>query len=174
MPLTPFHLGPALFLGLLFFSVFDLPTFLISNVIVDLEPFIIISLGLDYPLHGFFHSFLGGTIVAALLAIIIFKTKGRLAGVMKVLKLRQDSSFKKILFTALSGIYFHILLDSFLYTDIKPFYPLEPNPLYGVFSFSDVYLFCIFSFFAGAVLYFLRAQFMLCSTSKRNKSQRCF
>ena len=60
MPFTPFHLGPALFLGLLLFRLVDLPTFLAANVILDLEPLAVLLLDLDYPLHGLFHSFLGG------------------------------------------------------------------------------------------------------------------
>ncbi len=41
MPLTPFHLGPDLFFGLLFFSYVDFPTFLVANVIVDIEPILV-------------------------------------------------------------------------------------------------------------------------------------
>ncbi len=67
MPFTPFHLGPALLFGLVLFSYLDFPTFMVANVIVDIEPFMIIALGLDLPLHGFFHSFLGGVIVSLLL-----------------------------------------------------------------------------------------------------------
>ncbi|MFW9990322.1 MAG: hypothetical protein ACFFC3_16900, partial [Candidatus Odinarchaeota archaeon] len=63
MPFTPYHLGPGLFIGLLFLSFIDFPTFLIASVIVDIEPFFVLYFNLDYPYHGFFHSFLGGTII---------------------------------------------------------------------------------------------------------------
>ncbi len=77
MPLTPFHLGPALFFGLLLFPVINLPTFLIANIIVDIEPFSVLYLGLEYPLHGFFHSFLGGSIIAIILSILMIKVDKR-------------------------------------------------------------------------------------------------
>jgi hypothetical protein len=64
MPFTPYHLGPALFLGLLFLRFIDFPTFLIASVIMDVEPFLVLFFNLNYPLHGFFHSLLGGTLVA--------------------------------------------------------------------------------------------------------------
>ena len=48
------HLGPALLFGLILFNYFDFPTFLIANIIVDIEPLTVILLGLDSPLHGFF------------------------------------------------------------------------------------------------------------------------
>lgn len=48
MPLTPFHLGPALLLGLIFLRYVDFPTFLVANVIVDIEPMFIMLFNLDY------------------------------------------------------------------------------------------------------------------------------
>ena len=58
MPFTPFHLGSALLFGLVFFRYLDFPTFLVAHIIVDLEPFFILALKLDLPIHGLFHSFL--------------------------------------------------------------------------------------------------------------------
>ena len=51
MPFTPYHLGPGLFVGLLFLSFIDFPTFLVASVIVDVEPFMVLALNLNYPLH---------------------------------------------------------------------------------------------------------------------------
>jgi len=69
MPFTPFHFGPALFFGLLLLQYIHFPTFIIANVIVDLEPFLVLFFDLDYPLHGFFHSFAGGSIISIILAL---------------------------------------------------------------------------------------------------------
>ena len=71
MPFTPYHFGPASFLGLLFFSFIDFPTFIIASIIVDIEPFLVIALNLNYALHGFFHSLLGGTLMAIPLALMM-------------------------------------------------------------------------------------------------------
>ncbi|MCX8170580.1 MAG: hypothetical protein N3E47_01215 [Candidatus Bathyarchaeota archaeon] len=57
MPFTLFHLGPALGLGLPLRRRLHVPTLVLANVIVDLEPFFVLFLGLDYPLHGYFHIF---------------------------------------------------------------------------------------------------------------------
>jgi len=51
MPFTPFHLGPALGLGLPLRRYVYVPTFILANVIVDVEPFLVLFLGLRYPLH---------------------------------------------------------------------------------------------------------------------------
>ncbi len=153
MPFTPFHLGPALFIGLLLFSLFDLPTLMVSSVIVDTEPFLVLLFKLDYPLHGFFHSYLGGTIMAVAVAFAMFAVRKGIQRIMSTFKLQQNSSFRKIFFTSLFGVYFHIFLDSPLYREIKPLYPLDFNPMYRTISASSIYLFCILSFLAGFILY---------------------
>ena len=150
MPFTPFHFGPALLFATLF-GYLDFLTFMIANVIVDFEPLLVLILGLDlqygYPLHGFFHTFIGGSLVALALAEIMAKFYKHLG---------REISIKKLRITALSGVWLHIVLDSFLYTDIKPFYPLSWNPFYGAFSAFEVYGFCIGAFLLGVPLYLLR------------------
>lgn len=156
MPFTPYHLGPSSWIGLVFFRVFDFSTLLISSVIVDIEPLCVLVFNLNYPLHGFFHSFLGGSVAAILTSIILYLLKGEIKKIMAIFKLAQDSSFKKILWTSFFGIYFHILLDSPLYRDIRPFYPMRNNPLYGLFSSQQIYFFCSLSFLLGILLYLFR------------------
>lgn len=159
MPLTPFHFGPAIFIGIILFNVINFPTFLIANVITDIEPFLILSLGLEMPLHGFFHSFLGGAILAVIFSIIMIAMQKPVQEIMKLFKLEQKINKKKILFSAFAGIYLHIIMDSMLYTDIKPFFPLQINPFcvfcntYGkVLSGFEVYAVCIILFLIGFVL----------------------
>jgi hypothetical protein len=110
MPFTPFHLGPALFLGLLFLGFIDFPTFLVANVIVDVEPFIVLVLRLDYPLHGFFHSLLGGTLVAVPLALAMYRIRGRFSSLLSFFRLEQKVSFRSVFVASLAGVYIHILL----------------------------------------------------------------
>ena len=97
MPFTPYHLGPALLFGLLFLSFMDFPTFLVANVIVDIEPFLVQTLNLNYPLHGFFHSLLGGTLVAVPLALLMHQIRDRASPLLSFFKLEQKISFMRIL-----------------------------------------------------------------------------
>jgi len=156
MPFTPFHWGPSSWIGLILFKIFDFPALLIASVIVDIEPFCVLFFNLDYPLHGFFHSFLGGSILAVLTAIILYLLRDKIKKIMAIFKLAQDSSFKKILWTSFFGLYFHLLLDSFLYKEIKLFYPFESNPFFGLFSPQQIYLFCGLSFLVGILFYLVR------------------
>lgn len=150
MPFTPFHFGPALLFATLF-GYLDFLTFMIANVIVDFEPLLVLILGLDlhygYPLHGFFHIFIGGSLVALALTEVMAKFYKHLG---------RGTDIKKLRITALSGVWLHIVLDSFLYMDIKPFFPLSWNPFYGLLSAFEVYGFCIGAFLLGVPLYLLR------------------
>jgi len=158
MPFTPYHLGPGLFVGLLLLRFIDFPTFLVASVIVDLEPFLVLTLNLNYPLHGFFHSFLGGTLLALPLALVMYRIRDNFSPLLSFFKLEQKVSFKSILAAALSGIYIHILLDSRGYTDIQPFYPSNYNPLLttGIFAGLNAYIYCIWSFYGAAIIYIIR------------------
>lgn len=155
MPLTPFHLGPGLLVGLLFLSYIDFPTFLISSIIIDVEPVFVLTFGLNYPIHGFFHSFLGGTIVAVFLAIIMGKIRELFSPFLSFFKLEQKFSFKSILLASLSGIYIHILLDSRTHMDIQPLYPLDFNPFLSSSSLPElgIYVLCFWCFVGAAVIY---------------------
>ncbi len=156
MPVTPFHWGPSSVIGLLLFKIFDFPTLLIASVIVDIEPFSVLFFNLNYPLHGFFHSFLGGSILAILTAIVFYIFKGKIKKIMAIFKLAQDSSFKKILWTSFFGVYFHIFLDSFTHEEMKPFYPFKTNPSLGLFSLSQLYFFCGLLLLVGILFYLFK------------------
>ena len=153
MPLTPFHLGPGLGVGMLFSKYFDIAALLAASVAVDIEPFLVLLFKLNYPLHGFFHSFLGGTIVAVLVSAAIYYLRDVTRKIMDVFQIGQRSSFKKILWSSIFGVYLHILLDAPLYADIRPFYPFQSNPLYGLFSAGHIYSFTGISFIIGVAAY---------------------
>lgn len=153
MPLTPFHIGPAIFFGMLFSRYLNFPALIVSSVIVDIEPFLVIVLGLDYPMHGFFHSLLGGSILALTVSLSVMRFKGSADKMMDFLRMKQEMSSRSVFIAAFSGVYLHIFLDSFLYTDIKPFFPLDANPFYGLVAYGDVILFCVSSFFGGILMY---------------------
>ena len=153
MPFTPFHLGPALLISLLLFSHLDFVSFMVSSVVVDVEPLCILVFRLHIPLHGFFHTYLGATILSTLTAVGVYFLRSWLSKVLEWFKIKQKPSFKKMLYTSILGAYFHIFLDSFLYAEMELFYPLPGNPFLGVLGFGAVYEFCTVSFILGFILY---------------------
>jgi membrane-bound metal-dependent hydrolase YbcI (DUF457 family) len=118
----------------------------------------IIIFNLNLTHHQFFHTLIGGTIVALPLTWIMHKIRKTLSPLLTLFKLDLQPTVRSILLGSLIGIYTHILLDSMMHKDIRPFYPLDVNPLlHGpMSSILSVYMLCIWSFFGGVIMYVLR------------------
>jgi membrane-bound metal-dependent hydrolase YbcI (DUF457 family) len=155
MPITPFHVGPGATLALPLRRVIDFPVFILSNFVVDLEPLAVIVFGLNCPEHMYFHTFLFGSLVGVAWALVAYPARGILKRFMGFVYLDYSTTFVKVLFSALLGVWFHVLLDAPLYSDIRPFYPLKENPMYGLVSLPILYLSCIVSFIPAFVIYVL-------------------
>lgn len=158
MPFTAYHIGPSLFLGLLLLDYIDFPTIILASAIVDIEPLFVRLFDLNYPVHGFFHTLLGGTLVAILLTLIMYKIRPKFSGLLSLFKLEQKISLQKIVLASVAGIYIHIFLDSQIYFDIKPFYPFTTNPLLTtqILPGIDPWNFCIWSYVGAAIIYIIR------------------
>ena len=176
MPFTPFHLGPALVIGIIFIYYLDFPTILVASVILDLEPFLVILLRSNYPLHGFFHSFLGGTVIILPLTLIMFKIRPTLDPITNFFKIKQEPSFAKILVASIIGIYLHLLLDAPLYSDMQPFFPLTFNPFLNTsgLAVNTIYIFCGYCFLIAVILYviYLAIQMKKIKKKKNNNNKK--
>ena len=155
MPFTPFHLGPSLLVGLLVFPLLYLPAFLIGSIIVDVEPLGFLLLGLPVQ-HLFFHTFIGATIIALVLSIILLPFRGVLNVLMTKIHLPQSTTPIGLTTATLLGAYSHVLLDAFLYPEMQPFWPLLGNPFLGLVSSSTVYLFCTVCFICAVIVFVLQ------------------
>lgn len=154
MPFTPFHLGLGLGLGLPLRRYLHTPTFLLANIIVDVEPLLVLLLGLRYPLHGYLHTFLSAIPLGFILGYIMLLFENPLKPVYRKLLL-EDGKLELKSFTAAGclGTGLHILLDAPLYTDIKPFYPAAFNPLYNPSLTPVVYGVCVWVGLLGLLYY---------------------
>lgn len=157
MPFTPFHLGPASILALALLRYVSLPALLLGSIAPDIQPLIILFFNLPSTLHGpILHSFIGATLLLAPpLTALTFILRKPINNILSPLKLNQTQTFPRILAGALIGIYSHILLDAYLYTDIQPFYPLTWNPLLSqsMFRYFEIYTICTISFILALTMY---------------------
>jgi len=172
MPFTPFHLGPGLGVSLLLRRYIHVPTFLLASVIVDIEPFLVLFLGLRYPLHGFLHSFLLAVPAGLILGYVMFLLERFLQPFYRIFLLEADKnlSLKSFLLAGSLGTGLHILLDSPLYNDITPFYPITTNPLYNPSLTPEIYSFCVWMGTFGIICYIGLLIFSIRrKLSKRNK-----
>jgi len=153
MPVTPFHLGPVLLLGILVFPALYLPALLLGSVIPDIEPFLHLAYGIGPHPHWIMHTYLGGTVVGIILGLVLYSFRGIISRIMNSIKLKQNSSLTNIIASSLLGVYSHVFLDSFMYTDIEPFFPLKFNPFYEMLGWGEPYIFCAAAFILGFFAY---------------------
>ena len=153
MPFTPFHLGPALGFGVPLRRYMHTPTFILANVILDVEPFLVFFYGLRYPLHGYLHTFFLAFFVGLALGYAMFLLERILHPLHKMLLLELDNppSLKSFLAAGTLGTILHVLLDSPLYSEIRPFYPLAINPLYSPALSLQIYSFCVWMGIFGII-----------------------
>jgi len=131
------------------------PTFIVANVIVDVEPLLVLVLGLNYPLHGYLHTFLFASVTGLVLGYLMHFLDRFLYPIYEALRLivEDDQKLKTFMVTGILGAVFHVLLDSPLYGDIRPLFPFELNPFYDPSLSSSVYAFCVWMGVLGIIYY---------------------
>lgn len=135
MPLTPLHLAA----GLPARQYISLKAFIVVNILIDLEPGLVMVFGMDhlgYSLHQGVHTFGGVTLAACATVTVLF------TNVKPVLLAR--------LYGAFWGAYSHLLLDALVHHDVTPFGPfMAGNPLF-LDAYHAVSIIC-----AGVLTYYL-------------------
>jgi membrane-bound metal-dependent hydrolase YbcI (DUF457 family) len=127
MPVTPLHLGIPGLVSFRWPEKVDIFAAALGSVLVDLDFFAFLLFGTK--IHGFLHSFVGATV----LALVIVGVGHAFPWVVVKLKRwfgwgEERTSLKAMVLGAFLGSYSHVLLDSLIYWDMKPFYPFEDNP----------------------------------------------
>jgi len=156
MPLTPLHLAA----GLPVRKHVSLKSFIVVNVLIDLEPGLTMFFGMDrlgYALHQGVHTFGGATLMMCITLLFGFPYPGK---------------FKPWLYGAALGGYSHILLDALVHADVTPFGPfMQGNPLY-LDIHAEVSILCalVLTFYLAKWVESLRIAERCVSKLKRNKS----
>lgn len=155
MPFTPFHLGPAVVVGLIFRRYLHAPTFIVASIILDLEPFTVLVFGLRYPLHGYLHTFMVAFGIGLLLGYTMYVLDRVFKPLWNILLLTPIINFKSGSFfiAGSSGTLLHVLIDSPLYYDMKPLYPIPINPLYNPNLTGLIYDTCALLGVIGLIYY---------------------
>ena len=159
-------MGPAILVKSLAGRRFSLIVFGVSQVCFDIEPLVRMISG-DGALHGFTHRLPGAFgigIVAALLGQPI--ANWWLGVVRRDLNdrwtlewLGSGVSWPIAFGSAWIGTGSHLILDGFMHSDMRPFWPLSRvNPILGVMEVDAIYVLCIVSGVVGlGILIALRA-----------------
>jgi hypothetical protein len=145
-------MGPAFVVKAVAGSSFSLTVFGFAQVAMDVEALVHMVRG-DGILHGFCHTCLGATIVAAI-ALLVGRPLCQLLlnfwrphpsdRFLTWLRGRPVISWPAAISAAIIGTYSHVLLDSMIHVDVQPFAPFaQGNPLLGMVSFPAMHLVCV-------------------------------
>ncbi|MCP4708739.1 MAG: hydrolase [Planctomycetes bacterium] len=155
MPFTPFHFGPGGCLGLVGNRYLDLPAFLLANVVVDVEPLVVMTFRLDNPLHGYFHTFLVGGLVGLVWGVCVYGLRGVIKPSMELWGLVYKRGLVRAMVSGVLGVWLHVCFDGMIYSDIRPFFPEEGNPLLGLVGAGRLYSLCTLAFLPAVGIYIL-------------------
>ncbi|MCI0505185.1 MAG: hypothetical protein L0Z73_03660, partial [Gammaproteobacteria bacterium] len=155
MPFTPLHMGPGILVKALLQGSFSLMVFGWSQIIMDLQPLVVIITGAG-KLHGFTHTYVGSTLIAIFSAVTgKYLSQWALVVLSNGVRRAIDIRWRVAILSALIGSYSHVILDSIMHSDVEPFFPFsQSNELLGLISVTALHEFCVYSGLAGAIMYF--------------------
>ena len=153
MPFTPYHFGPSGCVALALRKYIDIPVFVLANVVIDLEPGMVLLLDLNYRAHGYCHTLLFGMVIGFVWGLVAYAARNHLKKLMGLFGLPYQTSLGKMILSALLGIWFHVLIDSVCWRDTRPFWPSDVNPFYGLATRNTVRLLCAVAFVPAIALY---------------------
>ena len=156
MPFTPFHIGPGILVKAILQGSFSLMVFGWAQIVMDIQPLFILVTGEGH-LHGFSHTYVGATffgVFSGLSGKYLSEIGLKILDISKKekpIEIRWWVSF----FSAFTGTYSHVVLDSVMHSDVEPYYPLtQHNGLLGIITVPQLHQLCIFSALVGAIIYY--------------------
>lgn len=148
MPLTPLHFGINGTISEVYPKKIDVLSCILANILLDVQPFLVIFFGLKTELHGISH-----TLIFAIVICAIFFTLYGIV-VKKIFKL-QNTLFSFTFGGILGGI-LHVMLDSFYHSDVKPFFPFS-DINFAYLHLSDMVLtVCLIGYIIFFIIIFVK------------------
>ena len=164
MPFTPFHMGPALALKSITGRHFSILMFGLAQVAMDIEPGVGMLRDADV-LHGWSHTYLGATVIAALvlalgrpLCFLILRRCNEELLHHRLGRLAEPDTFgwRPAAAGAFIGTYSHVALDSIMHADMQPLAPFSSaNHLLSVISIDALHIACVVAGIVGVGIWLL-------------------
>lgn len=144
MPFTPFHFGPGALLHAAAPKHVSFLSFCAVNVLIDFESLYNLVFQ-RYPVHAFFHTYIGATLVIATLVLLFLGLRSFASRFwLPNLFYWRELSSKQVAIGAALGAYSHVALDSVMHPDIQPLLPFDSgNLLLGAISLNTLHLACL-------------------------------
>ena len=121
MPITPLHFGAALPFEWSLRGRFSTLAFVLANVAMDVQPVLALGFGVPIAVHGWTHTLLGASAIAAALTALAWRLPRRRAYALGTF----------------AGALSHVALDSCMHHDLSPLAPFrEGNPVIAHVGFD--------------------------------------
>jgi membrane-bound metal-dependent hydrolase YbcI (DUF457 family) len=148
-------MGPGILVKSVLQGSFSLMVFGWTQIVMDIQPLVAIVSG-SGTLHGFTHTYAGATLIACFSALTgKYLSQWALVSVLNIAPVVVIRWWVALL-SAFVGSFSHVLIDSLMHADMKPFAPFaSSNALLGMISVEAVHKFCVYSGAVGALIYFL-------------------
>jgi hypothetical protein len=163
MPFTPIHMGPGMALKAAIPEYFSIIVFGMAQIAIDIEVLWYIVSGAP-PLHRFWHTYMGATLVAICIGFIgkplsqwLKLFWNRIAANCRDanVSVSVPTTWSAAFIASFIGAYSHILLDSLFHWDIHPLQPwFATNHLQGIIRPHTIELVCILLGIVGLVWFF--------------------
>lgn len=154
MPFTPLHMGPGILIKSVMQGSFSLMVFGWTQILMDIQP-LYVMLSHKGTLHGFTHTYLGASLVAA---VSVFSGKYLAELGLRILAIKKyvvKISWKVAVISSFIGSFSHVWLDNIMHSDIRPFAPFSQNmSFYGWLTIEQLHYLCLYSGLTGAVIFF--------------------
>jgi membrane-bound metal-dependent hydrolase YbcI (DUF457 family) len=148
-------MGPGILIKSLLQGSFSLMVFGWTQIVMDIQPLIVLISGEGH-LHGFTHTYVGAILIA-IFAALTGKYLSEFG--LKLLKISKNENPISIMWwvvflSAFIGSFSHVLLDSFMHSDVEPLFPFTlVNQFLGLISVSMLHKVCLYSGLVGAAIY---------------------
>lgn len=157
MPVTPFHFGPGAVVHALAPRHVSFIAFCIANVLIDVEPLYFMVTG-QYPLHRFFHTFIGASVMIAMTCVLFITARAFAARywLPNLFEWRQ-LGLLPVALGAAAGSYSHAILDGIMHDDVEPFWPFShANPWWRIVSLDTLHWSCLAAAGLASVMLLVR------------------
>jgi len=159
VPVTPFHFGPGAALHAVAPRQVSFLAFCGANVLIDCESLYNLVRG-NYPVHTFFHTYLGATLMAGFVVLLFLAARGFAERRSLPDLFRWKSlSAAAVIVGSLLGAWSHVLLDSIMHADIRPLAPFSnANAFLHRVSLDMLHLACLGLGALGMLVVLLRSR----------------
>ena len=157
MPITPFHFGPGALLHAIAPRHVSFIAFCATNLLIDVESLYNL-IHHRSPVHAFFHTYAGATLVA-LACVIAFAILIRASAMLPLPNLLawKQLGHRQVAIGAALGAYSHVALDSLMHRDIAPLAPFtSDNGLLGLVSLGALHWACLLAGMLGLAILGIR------------------